>query len=426
MKKLIILLAMSGILAHAATTPKQPTWTGSWAASPLALHISAPPAAAAPSGTPAASPAPAPSSPATVPAAPNTSGTTYRDIVHLSLGGSALRLRISNEFGATSLTLGGVHVALSNGGNTIQPTTDHTVTFGGAETVTIPAGALAVSDAVAMPVAPFANLAVSIFIPYQPDATLTYHALGTSSNFIVPGNVLTAATLDAPKKVSSWYLLKGVDVDAGANAYDVVTLGDSITDGAKSSIDHNARWPDVLAARLQANPKTAKIGVLNEGISGNRVLHDGAGPNALARFDRDVLSQGSVKYLIILLGINDIGNTMRHPGTPDAITADQLIWGLQQLAVRAHARGIKVYGATLTPYGGAGYQDATGSAMRDAVNNFIRTSGDFDAVIDFDKVTRDPAHPETFLPLYDSGDHLHPGDAGYKAMGESIDLKLFQ
>jgi len=410
MKKLILLLAMGGVLAHAATTARQqPTWTGSWAAAPLALHITAPPAA-----------------PATSPIAPNASGTTYRDIVHLSLGGSALRLRISNEFSETPLTLGGVHVALSSGNGAIQPATDHAVTFGGADTVTIPAGALAVSDAVALPVAPLANLAVSIFVPQQPDATITYHALGVSNNFIVPGNALTAPKLDAPKETGSWYLLKGVDVDAGANAFDIVTLGDSITDGAKSTSGHNARWPDVLAARLLANAKTAKIGVLNEGISGNRVLHDGAGPNALARLDRDVLAQGSVKYLIIMLGINDIGRTTKPREPGDAVTADQLIWGLQQLAVRAHARGIKVYGATLTPYVGAGYQDAAGSKMRDAVNNFIRTSDAFDAVIDFDKVTRDPAHPEVFLPLYDSGDHLHPGDAGYKAMGESIDLKLFQ
>ena len=426
MKKLIILLALSGVLAHAATTPKQTIWTGSWAASPLALHVSAPAAAPAPSGAPATSPAPAPVSPATVPATTNPNGTTYREIVHLSLGGSALRLSISNEFGATALTLGGVHVALSAGGNDIQPTTDHAVTFSGAETITIPAGAMAVSDTVAMPIAPLTTLAVSIFIPYQPDATLTYHALGVSNNFIASGNVLSAATLDTPKKTGSWYLLKGIDVDAGPNAFDIVTLGDSITDGAKSTFDHNARWPDVLAARLQANPKTSKIGVLNEGISGNRILHDGAGSNALARLDRDVLSQGRVKYLIVLLGINDIGNTMRHPHTSEAVTADQIIWGLQQLAIRAHAHGIKIYGATLTPYAGAGYQDAAGSKMRDAENEFIRTSDLFDGVIDFDKVTRDPAHPDAFLPLYDSGDHLHPGDAGYKAMGEAIDLKLFQ
>jgi lysophospholipase L1-like esterase len=346
--------------------------------------------------------------------------------VHLTLGGNALRLRISNELGTKSLTLGGVHVALSNGGGAIQPATDHAVTFNGAETVTIPVGAVVVSDAVAMPVAPLANLAVSIFVPYQPDATLTYHALGVSNNFIVHGNALTATALDTPKKTGSWYLLTGVDVDAGADAFDIVTLGDSITDGARSTFDQNARWPDVLAARLLANKKTAKIGVLNEGISGNRLLHDGAGPNALARFDRDVLAQGRAKYLIILLGINDIGRTTKPREPEDAVTADQLIWSLQQLAIRAHARGIKVYAATLTPYGGAGYQDSVGSKMRDAENTFIRTSGVFDAVIDFDKVTQDPAHPETFLPLYDSGDHLHPGDVGYKAMGESIDLKLFQ
>ena len=411
MKRILFILAMGGVLAHAAphkpAAVQQTVWTGSWAASPVA--------------------APLPKDPR-IPVIPDT-GLTYRNIVHLSLGGSALRLKISNEFGAAPLTVSSVHVALSAGADATQPGSDHGVTFGGSESVMIPPGAMIVSDPVAMPVAAFADLAVSLFVPAQADATLTEHSLGVSTNFITAGNAVTAAKLDSPKKVTSWYLLKGVDVDAGPGAAAVVTLGDSITDGSHATADKNSRWPDVLAQRLHANPATAKIGVLNEGISGNRLLHDMTGPNALSRLDRDVLAQSGAKYLIILLGINDIGRTSipRTPGVlTEGVTAEQLTWALQQIALRAHAHGMKVYAATLTPYGGAGYQDAHGLTLREAENNFIRTSKDFDGFIDFDKVTRDPAKPDAFLPLYDGGDHLHPGDAGYKAMGESIDLKLFQ
>jgi len=418
MKRFAFVLALGSALAcsaaHAAA-PKpayQTTWTGSWSAAPMAP------------------PAPKASATAEVKPVDAADGTTYRDIVHLSLGGSELRLKISNEFGTTSLTLGSVHVALSAGSpagkDAIQPASDHAVHFGGLESVTIPAGAMIVSDPVPMPVAAFADLAVSLFVPTQTETGITYHALGVSSNYIATGNTVTAATLDGAKKVASWYLLKGVDVDAGPDAAAVVTLGDSITDGAHATVDANTRWPNVLAARLQANKATAHIGVLDEGISGNRLLHDGTGPDALSRIDRDVLSQSGVKYLIILLGINDIGTTSvpRKPG--EAITADQLMWALQQIVTRAHARGIKVYGATLTPYGGAKYQDDSGMKMHAAVNKFIRTSGVFDGVIDFEKMMHDPTDNKVFLAPYDSGDHLHPGDAGYKAMGDFIDLKLFQ
>jgi lysophospholipase L1-like esterase len=406
MKRLFTcVLAMGSVLAHAATskpaTTPQTVWTGSWAASPMAELWT--------------------------PNNVSDYGSTFRNVVHLTLGGSAIRLRISNEFGSTPLALGSVHVALSVGHDAIRPDSDHVVTFGGSETVTIPEGVAIVSDPVAMPVAAFDNLAVSIYIPTQAAiSALTYHQIGASSNYKAAGNDTAAFQFDHPGKTESWFLLDGVDVSTGADAATVVTLGDSITDGALSTPDKNARWPDVLAARLHANPATAQIGVLNEGISGNRILHDLIGPNALARLDRDVLAQSGVKYLVVMLGINDIGHTSqpRNPGDP--VDVGQLKWGLAQIAARAHSHGLKVYAATLTPYAGAKYQDAAGSAMRDSVNAFIRTSGVFDAVIDFDKVTRDPVHPQAFLPAYDSGDHLHPNDAGYKAMGESVDLKLFQ
>jgi lysophospholipase L1-like esterase len=246
-----------------------------------------------------------------------------------------------------------------------------------------------------------------------------------STNYIATGNVTSVQDFEAPTKVTSWYLLKGVDVDAGSNATSIVVLGASISDGYHSTRDKNARWPDVLAERLQADKVTSHIGVLNEGIGGGRLLHNITGPSALSRLDRDVLAQAGTKYLIIAIGTNDIGRTY-FPQRPDeGITTEQLIWGYQQIVSRAHARGIKVFASTLNPYGGAAYYNAEGEQMRQTVNSFFRTSKIFDGVIDFDQVTRDPAHPETFLPAYDSGDHLHPNDAGYKAMGESIDLKLF-
>jgi lysophospholipase L1-like esterase len=400
MKNFALALTIAAVLASAATsaTAQETIWTGSWAAAPVA----APPATAD----------------------PDPAGTTYRDIVHLSLGGNAIRLRISNEFSATPLTLASVHAAISSGSAATQSGTDHTVTFGGGESVTIPAGTVIVSDAIPMPVKPFTNLTVSLFVPTQPGVTLTYHTLGMSRNYVATGNVTSAADLEAATKVTSWYLLKGVDVDAGDKTAAIVTLGASITDGYHSPPDKNARWPDVLAMRLQANKATSNIGVLNEGISGGRLLHDIAGPSALSRLDRDVLAQPGAKYLIFAIGTNDIGRTFFPQRPNESITADQLIWGYQQIVARAHARGIKVFASTLNPYGGAAYYNEAGEKMRQAVNTFFRTSKVFDGVIDFDQITRDPAHPEALLPAYDSGDHLHPNDAGYKAMADSIDLKL--
>jgi len=398
-----ILVLVAALGCSASLVSQQATWTGSWAAAPVV----------APANDTAAVLGP--------------DGDTYRNIVHLSLGGKAIRLRISNEFGTTSLKLANAHVALSVGpaSSATQPNTDHAVTFNHATSVVIPAGSFAVSDPVPMPVAAFADLAVSLFVPAQPGATLTEHALATSTNYVVPGDATAATTLDNATKVTHWYLLKGVDVDAGPRAASVVVLGASISDGYHSTPDKNLRWPDDLAARLHANPATAQIGVLNEGISGNRVLHDGSGPSALARLDRDVLAQPGAKYMIFAMGTNDIGRTF-FPQVPNQeVTAEQIEWGLQQLVLRAHARGIKVLCGTFNPFEGAAFFSPAGDEMRHAVNTFIRTSGIFDGVIDFDRAMQDPAHPARFLPTYDSGDHLHPNDAGYKSMADAIDLKLF-
>jgi lysophospholipase L1-like esterase len=253
------------------------------------------------------------------------------------------------------------------------------------------------------------------------------HSSAQQSNYIQAGNEVTASRLTAPVTMPSWYFLKGVDVQVFApHAAAVVAFGDSITDGAYATDNQNHRWPDDLAIRLHNNPATANLSVLNEGIGGNCVVINCAGPNALARFDRDVLAQSGVRYVILLEGINDIG-ALHTPNQPEyRLTAEGLEQGLSQLVVRAHEHGIKVFGATLTPYQGAWYVTNAGEQIREAVNTWILTSGVFDGTVDFDKATRDSGHPLAFASQYDSGDHLHPKDAGYNAMADSIDLNLFR
>ena len=384
----------------------QNTWVGTWAAAPFAGNN--------PNGTTGGDAA---------------SGSTVRETVHVSLGGSSLRVILTNEFGKESLTIGGAQSALPAPNNApdgaIVPASAKPLTFSGSASVTIPPGALVVSDAVAFPLRPLSDLSVSLYLPQQPLSVISVHGFADTTNYLAEGNMLSAETLSATKKIYSWNFLKGVDVLADRDAGAIVTFGDSITDGALSTRDKNARWPDVLAARLAANKATARLGVLNEGIGGNRVLHDNTGPSALARLDRDVLAQSGVKYLILMESINDIGHAADPVKPYDIVSAEDLIAGFSQIARRAHTHGIKVIGATLTPYVGAKYQSPAGEVMRQAVNQWIRTTKELDGVVDFDKATVDPANPGVFLPAYDSGDHLHPKDAGYKAMGDAIDLKLF-
>ena len=353
------------------------------------------------------------------------SATTLREIAHISNGGQQLRVRFTNEFGLDQLIIGGAHVALSAGSSAIKEGTDHVLTFGGSNSVSIPPGAVVYSDPVTLDVPPLSDVAVSIYLPSQVMRAETYHPFADQDNYLADGDMAGAGTLAQAKTLESWYFLDGIDVPAVKGSRAIVTLGDSITDGAHSTRNGNDRWPDVLAARLQQDHSLEHIGVLNEGIGGNRVLNDGTGPSAVARLDRDMLAQNGVRYVIVLESINDIGRLARLTAPEDEVTAQQLEQGLKQIAEAAHEHGIKAYGATLTPYGGAGYSSAKGEQVREDVNNWIRTSGTFDGVIDFDKITRDPQNPNRFNPLYDSGDHLHPNDAGYKAMGDGIDLKLF-
>jgi lysophospholipase L1-like esterase len=249
------------------------------------------------------------------------------------------------------------------------------------------------------------------------------------TNYVSAGNVVDAKTLTAATEAPSWYFLKAIEVDRGAENASrgaIVALGDSITDGAASAPNANGRWPDVLAARIQADKTLSGLGVLNAGINGNRLLHDGYGENALMRLNRDVLTQAGVKYLIVLEGINDIGHIVTPTSSDPAETAPSIIRALQQIAVRAHTHGIKVIGATITPYESCKYASPDGEKMRQVVNDWIRTTKDLDSFVDFEKIVRDPAHPTRFLPAYDSGDHLHPNSAGLRAMGSGIDLALFK
>jgi lysophospholipase L1-like esterase len=361
------------------------------------------------------------------PGQPSPANSTYRNIVRISAGGSSLRVQLTNEFGSRPLTIGASHIALSAAQGAIEPGSDHALTFSGHASVTIPANSFVVSDPVSMQVPALASVALSVYLPQQSIGDTSCHDLGVSTNYTAPGDETAASSLSDARTIESWCFVKGIEVAADSDkAAAIVTLGDSITDGAKSTMDTNRRWPDVLAERLQADRKTAHLSVLNEGISGNRVLHDHAGPNAISRIDRDIIAQDGVKYLIVLEGINDIGVTAEPRDRSDIITTEDLELGMTQIVTRAHAHGIKVFGATLTPYKGAGYFSDAGEKIREDLNQWIRTGGVFDAVIDFDQVTRDPANPAVFSQQADSGDHLHPGDAGYKAMGSAIDLSLFR
>jgi lysophospholipase L1-like esterase len=375
-------------------------WVGTWASAPL-LDAHAKPADQL--------------------VTPGTTGATLREVVHVSIGGETLRVRFSNLYGTDPLVIGAAQIAQTLKGASVVAGSGKPLTFHGQASVSIPPGALVVSDGVPFKFAPLSDLTVSFYLP-SPSGPITEHQLGNATSYHAPGNVVANDTLETPTTLTSWEYLNGIDTLASADTGAVITIGDSITDGAKSTIDTNQRWPDELARRLQGDPKYRHLAVLNEAISGNKILLDGAGPNALARFDRDVIAQSGAKYLLILEGINDIG---RLHSVPDGATAADLIFALNQMIVRAHAHGIAVIGCTLTPYHGAGYYTENGEAIRKAVNDWIRTSGAFDGFVDLEAAVRDPNHPDTLLPADDPGDHLHPNDAGYKVMGDAIDLKLF-
>ena len=449
------------LVSRAAPGAGAPAARGQGAAPP-APGIQAP--AAAPTQTPAPpAPAQAPAPPQAAPAAPGGAAAgraagpgggggrgggrggppvtinnqTVRQILHTTLGGDRVRVVFSNAFGTAPVQVGAVHAALrecADGAAGCVRSSDtaimapaRPVMVNGRTSFAILPGATVVSDPIDLKVPALADLVVDMYLPAAEPAAatspLTWHAGSSQTSYVsAEGNVSGSASFEAVAQPASWFLIARVEVAGPQNAGVVAAFGDSITDGAVSTVNTNNRWPDHLARRLAARKGGRPMAVVNLGISGNRLLGDGAGVSALARFDRDVLMQTGVTHVIVLEGINDIGGARANP-TP---SAEDLINAHRQMIARAHARGLTVIGATLTPFEGAAYYTVEGEAKRKALNDWIRTSGEYDAVIDFDRITRDPANPLRFLPLYDSGDHLHPGDAGYKAMGEAVDLALFK
>jgi lysophospholipase L1-like esterase len=366
-------------------------------------------------------------------AAPDSSGPplaaqTIRQMIRTSVGGSSLRIRLSNLFGKASLTLGPVRVAKHDSGSTLKTGTDRLVTFGGKSAVTISQGADVLSDPVEFAVGALEQLAVSLYLP-DGTASSTIHSTAIQTAFFSSGDATAATLFPKGETDTSRYFLTDIEVAASSSARAIVIVGDSITDGVGSTEDGNARWPDALAARLQAHQELASIAVVNSGISGNRILNDGAepylGPSALSRFRRDALNKPGVRWILLLTGGNDI-SAAHVLGTPEAnVSAEQIINGLKRLVADARQETVGIWGATLTPRAGSRFFYPAGETKRQTVNTWIRTSGAFDAVVDFDEVMRDPAQPDRLLPAFDSGDHVHPNDAGYKAMAATIDLGLF-
>lgn len=390
------LLTLTVALAQLSHAQQATRWVGTWAASAQAID------------TPL------------MPPPPGLADTTLRQVVHVSAGGKQLRVRFSNAFGPygnDGLKINAAHIAVSASGSAIKPETDKALTFHGQPSVTIPRGALMVSDPVDFDLAPLSDLAVTVYLNDTSKEITGHRSARAKGTFLQSGNAIGATDLPQASSINVWYYLSGVDVLAPATAAAIVCLGDSITDGKGSTEGTNRRWPDLLARRIQSQKNAAPIGVLNQGIGGNGLWRGGIGQTGVVRLERDVLAQPGARWLIVLEGINDLGGKKT--------TADELIAAYEQVIVRAHDRDLLVYGATILPCGGSGYFSPELEAARQTINAWIRTSGAFDGVIDMDAATRDPQNPARLLPAADSGDHLHPSDEGYRLIADAVDLKLF-
>ena len=364
--------------------------------------------------------------PHNLPPPPGLGGRTIRQIIQPTLAGNRLRVSFSNGYGEAPLTIASAHIARSTGADAIEPDSDTVLQFNGSSSVVIQPGTFILSDDVPFAVTPFENLSVSIHITSMP-TNVTGHPGSRTTSFIEVGDAVSAPTMPNAVAVDHWYVLGSIEVGANPRSAAIVVIGDSITDGRGSTTNQNDRWPNVLARRLKAQPATAHIAVLNQGAGGGRILRDGLGTSALGRFDRDVIAVPGVKWLVIFAGVNDIGTAVgaRQKGEMMNI-ADDLIAGFRQMITRAHSHGIRVVGTTIMPFGGfTSYDTPRSEADRQVVNKWIRTSGEFDAVIDFDAITRDEASPSKLSSAVDGGDHLHPSAQGYKIMARAIDVGIF-
>lgn len=423
-RTLLFSLVAATLLAYSAraTSPKT-LWIPTWIASPESAVIVLPGFTRRPAG--ANNAGPANNRPFFPPPQP-VENQTVRMVVRTSVGGSAIRVQLSNAFGPAPLPVGAVHIALQDKGSSIIPSSDHTLTFSGQASIVIPKGADVLSDPVDMKVGPLTYLTISVYISGKAEDP-TDHLTGLHTTyFSSPGDLTGAQSITAARTSEAWYWISAVDVLAPEKTGTIVAFGDSITDGATSTPNTDSSWPSQLQDRIQKDKGLAgKWAVVNAGISGNQLLADGMGVAALARLDRDVFSLTGVKWIILLEGINDIGLSSLAQDPADKVTAQQLIDAQKQIIERAHLRGIKVMGATLTPFEGASYASDYGEQTREAVNKWILTSGAFDATVDFDKVVQDPSNPKQILTSFNISDHLHPNDAGYKAMAGAIDLSVF-
>ena len=357
------------------------------------------------------------------------SNQTLRMNARVSLGGDRVRVRVSNAYGSRPLFIGAAYLGRRDAGPGVAPGSNKQLTFGGSDSATIAAGAFAVSDPVAFNLPALADIAISVYLPRE--VSLNFGITGRyarQTNYISPtGNFADADVMPVGSITGDWFFVSGVDVLASRDTGGIAALGDSLTDANISTLDAHCRWPDQLARRLNARRGGRPMGVMNQGLGGNRILHDIRGDSGLRRFDRDVIAQPGVSHAIIVLGTNDLRNRWAKP--EEEVTAEQMIAGLKQLAVRAQSKGIKIFGGTLLPFENETFLPGAWTPERErtrqAVNEWIREGGAFDAVIDFDRALRDPEHPTSMLPIYDCGDHLHPSDLGYNKMGDAIDLSLF-
>ena len=395
------LLALGSLSAEAKWKHENP-WVGAWSCSPQKVETQ------------------------NLPPAPGLQGNVLRQVVRITVSGDELRLRFSNEFGDSPLTLDSVHLALRKSEGTILPESDRSIQFNGKPSVRIPGGTFIYSDPLRLTVQPLSDLAVT-FKASEVPKDITGHPGSRATSYIAMSDNASAESLTNPVMTDHWYLLDGVEVRGKHATTAVVTLGDSITDGRGSLPNGNTRWPDYLARRLAENKRFAKIGVLNQGIGGNRILRDGIGPSALSRFDRDVLGQAGVRWVIVFEGVNDIGGTRSETNPSQQTTVvDDLIQAYQQFIVRAHAHNLLAYCATITPFGRSLYFTSSTEASRQMINQWIRTSNQCDGVLDFDAAARSPAKADELDAAFDNGDHLHLNSDGYRRLAASIDLKLFR